>query len=209
MRKLENAVTLFTLAGLLFSAGTTSAQDPMDAGIFADEAGTQSTLTVEPYVPFDIYVVAFGLDGGLRGFEFELDGDEGLTILLSTPADGPRPINVADNPGEWIVGYLACLTTDPVGPFALVRFNLGSFSDPTGANLIDKAICLRGSTPSSFEQFGSPPGWLRCDGTLHPFGVAQNGGGVYPDGCLILNPTSPGSVVSNDTTSFGAMKTRF
>lgn len=37
--------------GLLLRTGTTSAQDPRDAGVFADEAGTQSTLTVEPYVP--------------------------------------------------------------------------------------------------------------------------------------------------------------
>lgn len=98
-------------------------------------------------------------------------------MLNQTPAEGPlpQPELWERDPWEWILTYLACLTVDPDGPSKLLKVQLGSFSDPTAANLIDNAICLRGSTPSSFYEIGSPPGWLRCDGTLDPFGVAQNG----------------------------------
>ena len=208
MQNLKNVVILVTLLSLLLSAGAVSAQDPRDAGIFADEAGTQSTLTVEPFVPFDFHAIAFGLDGNVHGFEFGLYGWEELTVLTVMTWPDPR-VGIDIPPGEFITYIGQCVTADPAGPFWMATLTVGSFMDPTGENLIDKAICVRGSRPSSFEEFGSPPGWLRCDGTLHPFGVAQSGGGVYPDGCMILNPTSPGSVISTETTSFGAIKTRF
>jgi hypothetical protein len=207
MKKLVNAVAV---AALVLSASAASAQDAKDAGVFADAAGTQSTFTAAAFVPFNLYLVAFGLDGNVLGYEFRTLGLEGLTILLSTPSVGPNGgINLGDSPGEFIVGTGACLTADPAGAFVMATLNVGSFADPTGANLIDKAVCIAGSTPSSFEQFGSPPGWLRCDGTLDVFGVAQNGSGVYPNGCLILNATNPGSVVATEATSFGEMKARF
>jgi hypothetical protein len=203
MKKLVNAVAV---AALVLSASAASAQDAKDAGVFADAAGTQSTFTAAAFVPFNIYLVAFGLDGNVLGYEFRTLGLEGLTILLSTPAVGPNGgINLGDSPGEFIVGTGACLTADPAGAFVMATLNVGSFS---GANLTDKAVCIAGSTPSSFEAFGSPPGWLRCDGTLDTFGVAQNGGGVYPNGCMILNPTSAGPVAT-EATSFGEMKARF
>jgi hypothetical protein len=205
MKKLVNAVAV---AALVLSASAASAQDAKDAGVFADAAGTQSTFTAAAFVPFNIYLVAFGLDGNVLGYEFRTLGLEGLTVLLSTPSVGPNGgINLGDSPGEFIVGTGACLPADSAGAFVMASLQVGSFADPTGANLIDKAICIAGSTPSSFEAFGSPPGWLRCDGTLDTFGVAQNGGS-YPNGCLILNATQEGPVAT-EATSFGEMKARF
>ena len=203
MKKLVNAVAV---AALVLSAGAASAQDAKDAGVFADAAGTQSTFVAAAFVPFDVYLVAFGLDGNVLGYEFRTLGLDGLTILASVPSVGPNGgINLGDEPGEFIVGTGACLTADSAGPFVMARLNLGSFA---GANLTDRAVCIAGSTPSSFEAFGSPPGWLRCDGTLDTFGVAQNGQGVYPNGCMILNATMDGPVAT-DAASFGEMKARF
>lgn len=39
---------------------------------------------------------------------------------------------------------------------------------------------------------------MDCNNQLNPFGAAQNGGGLYPNGCLILNPSSPGCCPSSD-----------
>jgi hypothetical protein len=55
----------------------------------------------------------------------------------------------------------------------------------------------------------SLPGYPCCEALLQPFGVAQNGGGVYPDGCLIIHPTVEDAVVPNDAASFGEVKARF
>ena len=203
---MKKFATVALAATLALSSTSAFAQEAREAGVFADAAGTQSTRGAAAFVAFDIFLVAFGLDGNVLGYEFRTLGLDGLTILASVPSVGPNGgINLGDEPGEFIVGTGACLEANPTGPFVMARLNVGSF---TGANLTDKAVCIAGSTPSSFEAFGSPPGWLRCDGTLDTFGVAQNGQGVYPNGCMILNATMDGPVAT-DAASFGEMKARF
>ena len=105
--------------------------------------------------------------------------------------------------GEFIVATGECLADQ--GVFNLQTLTLGSFS---GADITDRAITIGPSVPSSFG--GTAPGYAMCDLLLRPFGVAQNGGGVYPDGGLVLNPTQgPEFPVSNEDTSFGEIKARF
>jgi hypothetical protein len=67
-------------------------------------------------------------------------------------------------------------------------------------------ICASGgSNPSSF---GGVPGYSSCAAQLIPFGAAQNGGGVYPNGCAVVNPLNDGPIAT-ENVSFGAVKAGF
>lgn len=181
--------------------------EPGDAGIFADPEGTVSTLRVEPFVAFDVYVVAFDLEGGLDAYEFSIMGYEPLYAV-----------------GGWQAGYTGCCgpmfpdfvalvptCLDESGPVVLARVTFMAIDEVP----VDQALCLRQTSPTSFPlepgNADGPglPGYLRCDSVLQPFGVAQNGGGVYPNGCLILNPTIEDAVVPNDAVNFGEVKARY
>ena len=197
MKKLATAALAIALA---FSATTAMAQpEPGDAGIFADAAGTQTTLDVLPNVPYFVYAVAFDLDGGLLAYEVGLDGVPVGTFALSTTLFGPAPLNVGDaNTFNYIVGTGGCV--DQAGALPLVTWNFLSTVAPAD----DTALVLRGTNLSSFD---GVPGYAKCDESIATFGVATDGGEQYPDGALILNAT--GAPVSGDEESFGSMKARF
>jgi hypothetical protein len=84
-----------------------------------------------------------------------------------------------------------------------VQYQIGFFVPvpPT-----DVVACLGPSSPSSFAP--AAPGYLDCSGGLSPFGVAENGQGVYPDGCLVMNATND-APIATETKSFGAIKARY
>jgi hypothetical protein len=209
MKRLVNAVAV---AALVLSASAASAQELNDAGIFADAAGTQSTFNPLPFTAFDIYAVAF-IEGGVLGYEFGINGTEGLVVLGAFPNVNPGPLlNLGDplipNNEDFIIATGGCLPEEAAGVFVMVRLNLANFFN---VDLTDRALCMVPASISSFDDAsgqGAVPGWLTCDGELIPFGVAQNGGGLYPDGCLILNPTQEGPVAT-EATSFGEIKARF
>lgn len=171
-----------------------------DAGIFADAAGEYAYHNAAAFAPFNVYAIAFELEGGLLGYELSYSFD-GLTILGTTFTGS---VNHADSPEEFIVTTGECLETS--GAVVLVRLSVGSFS---GANLTDKLICIGGTDPSSFADFNRAPGYLRCDGTLRPFTPADNCSALVPDGCLILNPTVGGWPCPLESASIGALKARF
>ena len=198
---MKKLVTVAVAAAFVLSAGAALAQpEARDAGVFADPAGTQSTLDIAAFTPFNIYVVGFDLDGQVAGYEGKVSIPVEYTILAKniTPSTG---LDFGNEPGEFIVGTGSCL--EGAGAFMMVNFNLGLFA--AGVDPTDTALCLGPSDPTSFDNV---PGYLQCDGTLIPFGVAQNGGDFYPNGCLILNPSQEGPV-STESTSFGEMKARF
>jgi hypothetical protein len=209
MKKLVNAVAV---AALVLSASAASAQDINDAGVFADAAGTQSTLNVVPFVAFDIYAVAF-IEGGVLGYEFGINGLDGLVVLAGFPTVNPGPVLDLGDPNipgvkEFIVATGGCLPEEAAGAFVMARVNVANFFQ---TDVTDRALCMIPASTSSFADAsgeGALPGWLRCDGLLTPFGVAQNSGGLYPNGCLILNATQEGPVAT-EATSFGEMKARF
>lgn len=191
------------VAALAFMVSTAAAQaEPGDAGIFGDPAGTLTTANPAPFAPAFLYVVAFDVPGGVFAYEAGTQDlvAAGATILGATFA-GPGPLNVGDNAaGNFIVGAGGCV--DAQGPITLVSVNFLLFAPPAA----DTAICLRGTTPSSFD--GGLPGYSDCDARIFPFGVATNGQGIYPDGCLILAATQD-APVSTENATFGDVKARF
>ena len=190
---------LMTLALCLVAATAMAQPEPGDVGVFADPAGTQSTITVTPGVPFIVYVIGFELDGFVKGFEVQVDIPVGA-FVLGTALNPPSGLNFGDVPGEFIVGTGGCF--DGIPQYELV--NLTMF---WGAPVADTAICVGPTNPSS-QGFNGGPGWLQCDNTQVPFGLAQNGEGRYPNGCLIVNPTMDGPVAT-ESVSFGEVKGRF
>jgi hypothetical protein len=104
--------------------------------------------------------------------------------------------------GNFIVGLGACV--EVAGAHLLVTYQLGYFVAPVAPN--DLLLCIGGTSPSSF---GGVPGYSSCAGALIPFGVAENGGGVYPNGCGVVNPTNGEFPVGTSNVSFGAVKAAY
>jgi hypothetical protein len=190
------ALSLVAMSSLAFAQA-----EPYDVGVFADAAGTTSDVLAAPFVPFNFYVVGFDLDGGILGYEFGLTLDPGFTVFTAG-LTGPNPLNLGTTTNV-IVGTGGCVAS-VTGGVVLTAYNGGYV---TGSPPVaDTAFCISGTTPSSFADV---PGYLQCDSNLVPFGVAQNGGGVYPNACMIVNPTMPGTVVAIENASFGDLKARF
>jgi hypothetical protein len=202
---MKKLVTAAAAIALVVSAGAAHAQpEPGDLGMFADAEGTQTTLSPTAGVSFDVYAVAFDVPGGLKAYELGISGvPEAGLFQLGFSLFGPAPLNIGDGQQRnFIVGTGACISD--TGTAALVTLTLLATTPVAD----DSALCITGSTPSSFEDLGSPAGYSDCDNQIGPFGVATNGGAAYPDGCLILNATSD-APVDNETSSFGEVKARF
>jgi len=198
MKKLMAVV--FALSLVAMSSMAFAQPEQYDVGIFGDAAGTQTTLTLGQFQPFTAYVVGFGLDGTVKGFEVKVTVPPQITVTANVLA-GPAPINLGDEPNEFIVGTGACIEGTP--QLTLVTMSCGLFVPAPVPN--DLAMVLGGTTPSSF---GGPPGYVQCDNTLVAFGAATNGGPDYPDAALIVNPTGIAPVAVEES-SFGAVKAQF
>lgn len=192
--------TMLAVAAVLAVATPSVAQDAADLGIFFDPGATQGTTSVNPYQPFDCYVLTFDV-GDISAFEFEVlyDQGPGLTVLERNFNDGALNVGSQDN---YIVGMGSCYNGS--GWFQLVHFQAGFFN---GNNPDDFTLCLAPSRPSSFPN-DPRPGYVDCSDNLAVFGVAQTGGSNYPDGCAVVNPTSEGPVAA-ESSSVGALKASF
>ena len=196
MKKLLFALTLLSFAML----GTAAmAQDPGDVGIFFDPAGTQTTGTITPFVPFTIYLVAFDLPGGVAGHEGSLQTNLAPSAaLVSSIILGPAPLKVG-GPLNWICGLGGCVPGG--GPVLLAEFTFLATIPQT-----DVLFSVGPSTPSSFAP--AAPGWLTCGSDIIPFGVAVSGNGEYPDGASVGNPTGLAPVAVQEE-SWGGVKSLF
>jgi hypothetical protein len=198
MKKLMAVV--FALSLVAMSSMAFAQAEQYDVGIFGDVDGTLTSLNVPAFSPFQAYVVAFGLDGTVKGYEVFVNVPATITVTGSVLA-GPAPINLGTRANEFIVGTGGCIEGEP--QIRLVQLNCGLFlPDPVPSDI---ALVLEGTIPSSF---GGPPGYVQCDNTLVAFGAATNGGGVYPDAALIINPTS-NPPVAVEESSFGAVKAQY
>lgn len=199
MKKLATAALAIALA---FSASTAMANplaEDGDIGVFADAAGTATTLTVTPFVPTPLFITAFNLPE-FNAYEVGLGGllETGASIL-SVTRFGPAPLDFG-SAANYIVGTGGCVSGD--GVLNLIELSVIFLAAPAN----DTALSIIGSNPSSFAN--GNPGFNTCDGTLINFGVATNGGDQYPDGALILNATGE-APVSDGASSFGDLKARF
>ena len=196
-------ILLLGLASLLLvHAGATFAQgEPGDVGVFFDPAGTTSTACWPAFTTTNqFWVAGFDLEEGVRGYELGLIIDPTIIIFASVMDQPGGTINIGAAPHNWIVWTGACL--DGSGVFSLLRFTAGYFV-PSVADLL---VCTTSSTPSSFVP--ATPGYLTCADQLVPFGVAQNGSGIYPDGCGVICPSAEAPIPA-DSFSWGSVKASY
>lgn len=179
MKPVLSALTLPLFLVLLAAPRAGHAQE---AGIFADPAGTQTQLQLPAFVPTDFHVLGFDLAGQVKGWELSVILDPSF-IVLERDLGGELWIDVGGPTDNFIVGTGACL--DGTGVFEFVRYRIGWFAGSTPP--ADQVVCLGPASPSSFVP--ASPGYLQCDNTLTPMDVV-GGGGLYPEGCMVINPTS-------------------
>jgi hypothetical protein len=199
MKKLAT-FALASLAIVALAASAFAQPEAGDAGIFFDTAGTQSTGTVVAFVPTNFYVIGFGL-GDISGWESSVTNlpAQGFLVLSAT-LNPSNALNVGSQ-GNFIVGLGVCATVGS-GSYNLVSYQSGFFTPPPTPVPQNVAVCMGGTTPSTF---GGAAGYSTCGGQLRTFGKAQNGGADYPDGCGVINATHT-PPVGTETVSFGAVK---
>jgi hypothetical protein len=165
--------TIFVCLGLVQTAAGTQPT----LGVYFDAAGTQRTLNVTPLTPFDFYVVAHDPEGGINGYEFQVDVPLEISVVNRemNPLSG---INFGSG-DNWIVGTGVCLPE--TGTIHLVRYTAFLI-----APLNDVVIKLAPSNPSSFSP--EAPGYVSClsPSDIHPFECWQYGLG----GEAIVNPVA-------------------
>jgi hypothetical protein len=198
MRKLATlAITLLALLAL--AAPAVAQPENGDLGIFFDLGATSPRTTVPGFAIFNMYVCGYNL-GPVSGWESKVTLSQTGWSVIGAALNPSNALNVGQV-GNFIVGLGACV--DAPGVHLLVSYQMGYFVGPLAPS--DLLICTGGSTPSSF---GGVPGYSSCGGSLIPFGAAQNGGSVYPNGCGVVNPTQEGPI-SAESVSFGAVKAGF
>lgn len=197
---------ILTLLSLTVAVGPVLGQaEPGDIGIFFDLGGTMTTGYATYLVPFFLYLVAFDVPDGLLGYEGSLQSTMpvGTYFILSAVFE---PVSTANNFGfsdNWIVGTGVCYWSS--GPTVLATFNILPMVPPPP----DTLFCIGPYTPSSFSP--PAPGYVSCFGAtdVRTFGLAEYGGGFYPDGCAVANATHPPYPIAAGQTTWGAVKARF
>lgn len=199
MKKLMSLAAVLTLVAMTSMAFAQA--EPGDVGVFFDAAGTMTTAEPPAFTTTNIfYVATFDLPQ-ISGYEFAVTvGDPNIVIFAANDLTNPgASINVGTPPLEWTVGIGLCAGN--AGVINLVQFTYGFFV----ASVSDVLVCVGPADPASIPGL---PAWLRCDGTIIPFGVAENGEGRYPNGCGVMWPTMQGPVGA-DTTSWSSVKSNF
>ena len=180
------------------------AQDAGEIGLFADTAGTDSTIDLEFGQGFQqVYVVALGVPDGVSAYEFSVSGLGAANVAqVSSELAGPAPSTFGGDPSgsNFIVGAGGCIADD-AGATVLVTLTLVAFAEVPS----DAAVCIGPASPSSFDSAG--PGYVDCSDQAFVLSPAPNDAGNYPDGCLILNPSQ--DPVDGASSSFGQVKARF
>jgi hypothetical protein len=139
-------------------------------GLYFDEAGLQRNLDVEPFKPFDLYLVVHQSPFPVRGWEVKLVLDEHVRILASNV----KGINVGAAP-SYIVAMpqTDCFEGDTV---VLASFQ-AMLLEP---DLHDLVLGVAPAEPSSFHP--PSPGFLTCrmPAEMQPY--------LGCDECAVINP---------------------
>jgi hypothetical protein len=172
--------------------------EPNDIGVLFDLAGSQTSASPALGVPFEFWITAFDLPD-ILAYEMCVMTPPSLTIVDITILDPHGPCEVCFHPC-WITVLTECIDAAAVHP--LVRYTAYNFT----TDLADALICIEPYRRSSFVP--PAPGYMACTEELIPFGVAENGQGIYPDGCGVLYPTQE-PPLAGDVRSWGALKGQF
>ena len=166
-------------------------------GVFFDANGQTTTASQVGFVPQPFYIIATK-SGPISGWETQVTFSDNTVIVLETNFNPPTIVNVGSVDNH-IVGLGGCFGGESES-YVLVQYQVIWLS-----TLVDGLICLEGSTPSSFSPSG--PGYLSCNSNLVAAPLANIGGGYYPNGCAVLNPTV--YIIATEETSWGSLKSSF
>lgn len=196
-------LAIFALASLaIFALASSAFAQPEngDFGVFFDLGTLSTSRTIGGFATFPVYMAGYNL-GPISGWESKFTLNSAAWTNLGPTLTPASALNVGQ-PGNFIVGLGACVENQ--GAHLVCTYTLGYFAAPTAPN--DLVICVsEGSSPSSF---GGAPGYSTCLDVLKPFGLAENGGTSYPDGCGVVNPLSA-PPVGTEEMSFGAVKASY
>ena len=175
--------------------------EPGDLGIFADPTGTRSEARIVVGEPLSVYIVAYPPPEGIRAFEVAVRAPIGVVLGWTVLPEHPSRTPLGQD--AWLVSLRYCAV--PPTPIALVELQVIALAPVT-----DAALCL-----GRLENTGlgaledGVPAYASCvSGTPVAFGIAQNGAGHYPNGCLILNATMQ-APVDNEPFHMGTVKSWF
>lgn len=208
MRSLGTCAAAFAaLLSCFFVTPSASEPELVDQiGIFADPAGTVTTMDFPGQGQTTFYVVAFNLEGDPNGYEFGIDMSADFIISNTVwwSPEGVTPTVFGDARNAQ-VGSGGCL--DGTGAIVLAEITIGTFV----AVGDDTQLRIRPSSPSSFDP--PSPGYNTCDNRMIRLDPATCETAFYPSGALIMNATHPAppvcgrgpSVDYPDTVTFGSV----
>jgi hypothetical protein len=143
-----------------------------------DVPGTPPSSVV--LAPFDVYVLALGLESDIFAFEFRLEAPPCMIILGAIVLTNPGgSINVGTPPYNYVVGIGACVPNEVLVP--LVRLSCFIVDDACAETAL---LTLGPSQPTSF--YPPTPGYLDCSSNLirfnvgPPFALTDGGGTGVP-----------------------------
>jgi len=194
-------LAIFALVSLMLAAPALAQPDPGDAGIFFDLGGTTTTKNIAGFAIDFFYVMGFGL-GDITGWEASINWSDPTWNILGATLNPGTALNVGTT-GNFIVGLGACVGGGAAF-YTLVTYQVGYFVSPVAPS--DVVVCIGPANPSSFG--AAPGGYSTCADELIAFGLAENGGNAYPNGCGVINPTGA-APVGTSAESFGAVKAKF
>jgi len=165
-------------------------------GAFFDTGATQTTLSVSPFEPFNIYFIAQNVPIGIAGYEFLVNVPPEIQLLSATAyPDEFNTLDIDSSLEGFIVGIGgACLTGS--GPIILAEVSCWATQQVAGLE-----IWVGPSVPSSFG--GTAPGYAEC-GTLvlHPFADAYPGPAIVDVGLAATCQWYCGSGVNAATDGY-------
>jgi len=196
--RVDRVLVVLLLSSLLSQSAAAQWSRPGDITISAEPHGFGPTLQVTPFVPTDIFVVAFDPPEGVAQYRFAVDSlrQVGVMILEAELPEGA--VNADSEPGRFDVTLSSC-NREPT--LVLARLSVIFLAPPPD----DTAVFAVG-----LEGGESAPDWTDCLGTttdFAPLPFCGGGGGRFPDGSLVLNATTWVCPVGDGT--FGSLKAAY
>jgi hypothetical protein len=101
--------TLAVAAALLCVASVALAAVGPDVGVYFDDQGTETSISVQPYEQFAIHVVMTNINDRVNAVEYKLDLPADL-IVTSAEFGGPSPIALGNPSDGYAIGLGECVT---------------------------------------------------------------------------------------------------
>lgn len=208
---LWSTIVICCIASVSFAQGN---PEPFDLGVFFDMNGqvSEGYIGAQQLPPVRLYVLMLNLGLEISGYS--------LSVSISGPNSSgwivtrgvPSGLDVDPQPDGYVVNIGFC-TGEVGGAYMINTYDFYWY--PATAPASDTLVCVG---PSNYEGQGAFfPGEvaaLTCDPPLYSgqvIGFAQSSScrPEIPNGCAVINPSTPGCVIEAAQSSWAALKERF